>query len=223
MDDASDVGSAQRRIVDLLKRATSADPVTTGDIADVLGVTTQAVRPQLAELEERGLVVSETISTGVRGRPPVGWALTALAVDLFPDRHGDLTVELLRAVRNELGDDALDTVIAARDRQQLAEVNAQIAARGLGPDDVADRVEVLAAHRTRQGYMADVTRDGDDLLLTEHHCPVCAAATECQSLCRGELEMFAAAVGDGADVERQQHLLSGDARCVYRIRTRRTS
>jgi predicted ArsR family transcriptional regulator len=67
--------------------------------------------------------------------------------------------------------------------------------------------------------MAEVVDDGDDLLLIEHHCPVCAAATECQSLCRNELAMFQTAMGPQAEVTRSQHLLSGDERCVYRIRT----
>ena len=112
MTDHAGIGDAQRRIVDHLKRAGAS---TTATIADALGVTTQAVRPQLTELEERGLVRSETLSTGTRGRPPVGWALSELAIDLFPDRHADLTVELLQTMRAELGDDALDIVLAARD------------------------------------------------------------------------------------------------------------
>lgn len=209
------IGDAQRRIVDYLKRAGAS---TTASIADSLGVTTQAVRPQLVELEERGLVASETLSTGTRGRPPVGWALTTLAIDLFPDRHADLTVELLQTMRHELGDEALDTVLAARDRQHLAALEAEMAA--LEPADLAARAAVLADARSRQGYMAEVVPDGDDLMLVEHHCPVCAAATECQSLCRNELALFQAALGPAADVERSQHLLSGDERCVYRIRSR---
>lgn len=209
------IGEAQRRVVDHLKRAGAS---TTASIAAALGVTTQAVRPQLNELEERGLVASETLTTGSRGRPPVGWALTPLAIELFPDRHSDLTVELLRTMRAELGDDALDAVLAARDRQHLAALEAEMAS--LDPDDVADRAEVLAAARSRQGYMAEVVADGDDLLLVEHHCPVCAAATECQSLCRNELALFRTALGPAATVERSQHLLNGDDRCVYRIRSR---
>ena len=59
--------------------------------------------------------------------------------------------------------------------------------------------------------------DGEDMLLIEHHCPICNAATECQSLCRSELDVFRAALGDDAQVVREQHLLSGDTRCVYRI------
>lgn len=215
MNEPSGIGDAQRRIVDHLKRAGAC---TTAAIADALGVTTQAVRPQLVELEERGLVNAKTLVTGSRGRPPVGWALSPLAIDLFPDRHGDLTVELLRTMRRELGDDALDTVLAARDRAMLDELAPRMAA--LEPSDVEGRVAVLADQRTRQGYMAEVTRVGDELVLTEHHCPVCAAATECQQLCRNELELFRSAIGPGAHVDRSQHLLSGDERCVYRIRTR---
>lgn len=211
---ASDaVGSAQRRIVDHLKRS---GPCTTADIATALRVTTQAVRPQLTELEEWGLVVAETLATGARGRPPVGWALSPLAIDLFPDRHSDLTVELIEAMRVALGDDGLEAVLAERDRVQLAGLDSAIPAGA----DVATRVEVLARRRTEQGYMAEVVADGDDLLLVEHHCPVCVAATTCQGLCANELDLFRAAVGPGAEVERTQHLLSGDERCVYRIRTR---
>lgn len=211
VDDSVGIGGAQRRIVDLLKRGGG----TTASIAATLGVTTQAVRPQLAELEARGLVVAETLSTGTRGRPPAGWALSPLAIDLFPDRHSDLTVELLEALSEVLGEEGLDAVLEARDRRQLA------ALREAMPDnaDPAARVAILAAQRTLQGYMAEVIDDGDELLLVENHCPVCAAATACQGLCRHELKLFQEALGDDVEVERIQHLLSGDERCVYRIRT----
>ncbi len=211
VDDSVGIGGAQRRIVDLLKRGGS----TTASIAATLGVTTQAVRPQLAELEARGLVVAETLSTGTRGRPPTGWALSPLAIDLFPDRLSDLTVELLEALTDALGEEGLDAVLQARDLRQLA------ALRDAMSDDAdpAARVATLAAQRTLQGYMAEVIDDGDDLLLVENHCPVCAAATACQGLCRNELKLFQEALGDDGEVERIQHLLSGDERCVYRIRT----
>lgn len=213
MPDSGTVGAAQRRIVDHLKRV---GPCTTADLAGALGVTTQAVRPQLAELEQRGLVVAETIVTGTRGRPPVGWALSPLAIDLFPDRHGDLTVELLEAMRVALGDDGIDAVLAERDRSQLASFEATVPENA----DLATRVRLLADRRTQQGYMAEVVPDGDALLLVENHCPVCAAATTCQGLCANELDLFRAAIGAEAEVERTHHLLSGQQRCIYRIRPR---
>lgn len=207
------LGPAQRRIVDHLKRS---GPCTTADLADALEVTTQAVRPPLAELESRGLVVAEPVSTGVRGRPPLGWALADDAMALFPDRHGDLTVELIEAMRAALGDDEFAAVLAERDRKQLASIEARLPADA----DVAARVEGLAAVRAEQGYMAEVRADGDDLLLVEHHCPVCAAATSCRGLCDNELDLFREVIGAEATIERTQHLLSDGDRCVYRIRTR---
>ena len=207
------LGPAQRRVVDHLKRS---GPCTTADLAAALDVTTQAVRPPLAELESRGLVVAEPVVTGVRGRPPLGWALSPLAIELFPDRHRDLTVELIEAMRSALGDEAVAKVLAERDRNQAASIEAEL------PEDadVATRVAQLATARDEQGYMAEVRADGDDLLLIEHHCPVCAAATACRGLCDNELKLFRDVVGPAATVERTQHLLSDDERCVYRIRTR---
>lgn len=216
-DERTTIGEAQRRIVDHLKRGGGR---TTAEIAAALGVTTQAVRPQLADLEARGLVVAETLTTGSRGRPPVGWALSAPAIDLFPDHHADLTVELLRALRVAVGDDGLAAVLAVRDEDHRRRLEERRIEAGVAEDDVDGRVAVLAEQRSRQGYMAEVRADGDDLLLVEHHCPVCAAATECQRLCTNELELFRAAVGPAATVERSAHLLAGDERCVYRIRTR---
>ena len=70
-------------------------------------------------------------------------------------------------------------------------------------------------------YMAEVVQERPgQYLLIEHHCPICDAARECTGLCRAELEVFRAALGGGADVERTTHMLSDGDRCVYRIRAR---
>ena len=55
------------------------------------------------------------------------------------------------------------------------------------------------------------------LVLIEHHCPICVAASACQNLCRSELQLFRAVLGDDVEVERTQHLLAGDRRCAYRV------
>jgi predicted ArsR family transcriptional regulator len=78
-------------------------------------------------------------------------------------------------------------------------------------------VRALAERRTLEGYLAEAVADGDGWLLVEHHCPICVAATSCQGLCRSELEVFQRALGDDVHVRREQHLLSGDTRCAYRI------
>ena len=82
---------------------------------------------------------------------------------------------------------------------------------------VGVRVRALAERRTQEGYLAEALVDGDEWLLVEHHCPICVAATSCQGLCSSELEVFQQALGADVTVRREQHLLSGDTRCAYRI------
>jgi predicted ArsR family transcriptional regulator len=207
---------AKRRIIDRLKRV---DTATAPDLAEEFGLTDTAVRQHMEALEENGLVErAASPPPSGRGRPPVRWQLTPLAGELFPDRHADLTVELIGSIREALGEDGLDKVLAARSVSQLAAY--QKALPSPATTSVPVRVRRLADIRSAEGYLAEV-RDGEDgsLLLLEHHCPVCDAASTCQGLCRSELELFKAALGDDVAVERVQHLLAGDQRCAYRITT----
>ncbi|MFM2651716.1 transcriptional regulator, partial [Vibrio alginolyticus] len=49
------------------------------------------------------------------------------------------------------------------------------------------------------------------------HCPICKAATRCPSLCQSELSVFQSLLGYDTKVERTEHIISGQRRCVYRI------
>ena len=81
--------------------------------------TDTAIRQHLESLEEAGLVERFAAASTGRGRPPIRWRITELAGDLFPDRHGELTVELISAIREALGEDGLRQVIAVRSARQL--------------------------------------------------------------------------------------------------------
>ena len=205
----SDMTDAKRRVVERLKRVDSA---TATELAAEFGLTDTGIRQHLEHLQEMGFVHRIDGSARGRGRPAARWQLTAAAESMFPDRHVDLTVELIDAIRTELGEHALDRVIESRSRRQVRQYRDAI-----GSGSTAVRVNRLAELRTAEGYAAEVVSNGDDLVLTEHHCPICVAATSCQSLCRSELDVFRAALGDGVTVVREQHVPSGDQRCAYRI------
>lgn len=205
------MGDTKRTIVDRLKRA---DSLTAGDLASELNITEAAVRQHLEGLETRGLVVAEAGVAAGRGRPPTRWRLTDLATDLFPDRHSDLSVNLISAIRSALGEEGLDAVIDARTAAQRVDYSSRVDTEA----PVRERVRELARVRSSEGYMAEAVDEPEGAtLLVEHHCPICEAASECQGLCRSELDLFRSVLGDDVTVERTQHLLRGDARCVYRI------
>lgn len=192
--------------------------LTAATLAGRLGISAQAAREQLALLQADGLIDFADVTTG-RGRPKRHWRLTEAAQSRFPDTHAALTVELIGAIRSELGEAALETLIARREADTAAQYKSALAAcRRL---DL--KVMKLAELRSAEGYMAEVqpTPDRKGFLLIENHCPICAAARACQGFCRAELEAFRAALGDGAEVTRTEHLLAGARRCAYRIVPRR--
>jgi predicted ArsR family transcriptional regulator len=205
------LGVSKRRILERLIRADA----TVAELARTLRMTEAGVRQHLDALAENGFVVSRTRPGEGRGRPPTVWTLTDLAQDLFPDRHDDLTIDLISAVRAALGDDGLQRVIDARTDQQRAAYLKSIPKRA----SLRARAEALARVRAEEGYVAEVVDDpdGDGVILVEHHCPICTAASACAGLCTSELELFREVMGDGVRVERTQHLLSGDRRCAYRM------
>jgi predicted ArsR family transcriptional regulator len=206
----AELTDAKRRIIERLKRAES---ITASELAGEFGLTDTAIRQHLEALEAVGLVARAPGPAIGRGRPPVNWRVTPMAAELFPDRHADLTVELIQSIRQSLGEEALGEVIRTRRERQLAAYRDQLDPAA----DVAVKVRRLADIRTAEGYVAEATVDGDTLVLTEHHCPISDAAGVCLGLCTAELELFRSALGDGVTVERDQHLLTGAQRCSYRI------
>ena len=206
------LGVTKRRIVERLKRADA----KVSDLARALDMTEAGVRQHLDALADNGLVVARTGPAEGRGRPPTVWALTDLAQDLFPDRHDDLTVELITAVRTALGDKGLARVIDARGEVQRVAYERAVPKKGT----LRARVDALARVRTGEGYVAEVLDDpnGGGVLLIEHHCPICTAADACPGLCGSELSLFRDVLGPKVSVERTQHIIAGDRRCTYTIR-----
>lgn len=196
----------------LLHELKSRGPQPAAALAGALAITPMGAHKQLQSLQEQGLVSAHDESGGP-GRPRRIWRLTAAGHARFPDRHGDLAVQLIRHAAAVLGPGAVDALIAAREQEQQAGYEAALS----GLASLGARVRRLARLRSAEGYMARVERQGKAWLLVEDHCPVCAAAAACQGLCRSELQIFARCLGAGARVERVEHLLAGGRRCAYRI------
>jgi predicted ArsR family transcriptional regulator len=200
---------AADRLLGIIKRR---GPQRAADLAAVLGISAEAARQQLIHLEKEGLVAPEAVR-GEVGRPSRFWRLTERGHARFPDTHAELTVQLIDAMRAELGTAALDRVIDARQAEtQRSYQTALKAARGL-----AARVARLTELRAREGYMAEWHKNGKSFILIENHCPICAAARSCQGFCRSELDLFQHVLGPDVAIERVEHLLLGARRCAYRI------
>ena len=201
------------RVLYLLK---TRGPQTAQEIADALELTSMGARRQLESWQEKGMVEWQDFAEKI-GRPTRRWQLSADGHARFPDRHGDLTVQIIHQVRQLFGEKGLDKLIAAREQ----ETEAQYIAALEKAKSLKAKVKVLSDARHAEGYMArmEVQADGS-LHLIEDHCPICAAAQSCQQFCRSELAIFQRVLGDNCSVERIEHLQAGARRCVYMVRAK---
>ncbi len=202
--------SSADRLLFLLK---SKGAQTAGDIGAALGMTAPGAQQNLAKLALSDLV-SHADRKQPRGRPKRYWSLTEKGHARFPDRHSDLTVELLKSTEKIFGPKGLEKLIRHREKEMLAAYRTEIE----GCATLRERVETLADIRSKEGYMAEWSEpERNQFVLVENHCPICAAARMCQGLCRSELEIFRAVLGPDTQVERTDHVVAGARRCAYRI------
>ena len=136
------------------------------------------------------------------------WQLTDEADRFFPNGHADLVVNFMQALSQTFGSEGFDKFLQALAKRKIKEYRSALP-KGAS---LADRVKALAKLRTNEGYMAEVRAQEDgSLTLIENHCPICAAATECQKFCRSELEIFQQVLGPNATVERSPNRYYLDA------------
>lgn len=196
----------------ILNRLKQIGPRTAPALAKDLGITPMAVRLHLYDLAAEKLIDFEQRSQG-RGRPAKFWQLTSAAQHIFPDAHQGLAVDLINSVRQAFGQKGLDAVVTANSKKQLANYKEQL----LGIESLPKRLQGLAKIRSAEGYMAGARQDGADWLFYENHCPICAAAKTCTKLCANELWVFEQVLGPELNITREEHILGGARRCLYRI------
>jgi predicted ArsR family transcriptional regulator len=197
----------------ILFRLKTAGPQTAVQLSEALGMTPTGARQHLADLAAEGLIEGET-TAAARGRPSQTWRLSETGHARFPDRHAELTLELIRSTEAVFGAAGLDKLIRHREKASRAAYRAAVGDTG----GIEERLERLAAQRSAEGYMAAWSRSDDgSFLFIEDHCPICAAATLCQGFCRSELQIFRAVLGPDVKVERTEHVLAGARRCAYRV------
>jgi predicted ArsR family transcriptional regulator len=200
----------RRAITKLLK---TEGPIDSAQLAQRLGLTAMAVRQHLYVLQREGLVASEERPVPI-GRPAKFWRLTREADHLFPEAYAELSVALIDSVKDAFGQEGLERVLTSRCARQRVDYGKRIKLH----DSLDRKLAELAKVRTEEGYMAEVRKEDDgSFLLVENHCPICAAANACQGFCSTELDLFRSVLGSGVTVERAEHIIKGDNRCVYRV------
>ncbi|KQN97738.1 helix-turn-helix transcriptional regulator [Paenibacillus sp. Leaf72] len=200
----------RRAIIDLLKQQGGMDVMA---LASEFMLSGMAIRQHLNALKEEGLVTHEEEARPM-GRPAKLWRLTPEANRFFPSGYSELSVSLIHSMREAFGNEGLDKLLAVRDKNMQAQYLQHLG----DASDIRDKLEKLAEIRTNEGYMAEIKEQDDgSYLFIEKHCPICEAAVVCTGLCKNELHLFRAVLGEQALIERVEHILVGGRNCVYRV------
>jgi predicted ArsR family transcriptional regulator len=166
--------STRMEVLELLRRKGSCSAET---IATDLGVTPNAVRQHLTNLERDGFVVSHPERTG-RGRPSLLFSLTERAHSVFPRRYGQLATMVLQEVQEMGGPEALDEVffrVAARHADAI-----EPDLEGLNFDD---KLRFVVTWIGRAGTLAEQTETAEGVKVTIHNCPFRNTALKFPQVC----------------------------------------
>lgn len=189
-----------------LELARSPLPLATADIADILELHVNTVRPHLERMREVGLLRVDTEARGGVGRPQHRYSLSADApsLGLEPSPFPTLARVLLRAAaqarleRSELADAGHEQGLA--DAQQWPEGT--------------DTVEALTVEQARLGFDPTVIEDDAATIIAFAHCPFRELAEANPDLVCGlhsglvaGLVQGLAGAGGGCSVRRFQSLL----------------
>jgi DeoR family suf operon transcriptional repressor len=185
-------------------------PLTARDLAQLLGVSLNAVRHHLKELEAERLVHYERENRGV-GAPVFLYRLSAAGEALFPRRYEEALNGLLdRLVEREGRDVAVGLLqsyfgsLALRLAEELKDRSAE------------ERLRAVVHALSEEGYMAEGTLGESDGTLTEHNCAISAVAQRFPEICAAEAKFLAEVLK--AEVARREHILSGCTTCEYHVR-----
>ena len=165
--------STRIEILELLRRR----PLPAEAIASAIGITPNAVRQHLTNLERDKLVRSEPQKAG-RGRPALVFYLTEHADAVFPKRYGQLASMVLTEVRELGGEEMLDEIF-----RRLAERHAQEIAPQLEDLEFEDRLDKVVAWIGRAGTLAESEKTPEGVRVTIHNCPFRATALKFPQVC----------------------------------------
>lgn len=169
------------------------------------------MRQQLLQLQNEGWVEARIDRERPRtGRPATIYRLTEAGDHLFPKAYDALSVAVIDAIAEELGDDAVLRVLARVANDRVAATESLV--RDL---PLAARVDALKNWYLADDPYMDVERSGSDFRLIERNCPFLNTALERPALCSVSINALTRLLG--VRVHREEKFQNGDGRCVFRV------
>ena len=184
-------------------------PITAKELGVRFGISANAVRRHLRELELEGLVRFGRERQAM-GAPAFAYRLTDAGEAQFPNGYRDALTELLDRVAARDGREAVVQLFEERYADLARRLQAQV---DVAPDE--ERLTLIAHALSEAGYMAEWQGEAGEFRLAEHNCAMKAVVQRYPEICAVE-ERFLRDVLS-AHVQRRAHIVSGCNACEYSI------
>lgn len=185
-------------------------PVATNELAARYGVSANAIRRHLKELEAEQLVEYGREQRG-KGAPTFAYRLTATAEALFPRRYAEELAEVLTYLEHRGGREEVRRFFVERFQAQADTLLAR-----LQGSTVEQRAEAVVDLLKQQGFMAEWSPSADGgLRIAEHNCAMQAVAERYPEVCEAEADFLREILQ--ADVRRDAHIPHGCNACEYAV------
>lgn len=186
-------------------------PATAKELAERFGLTANAVRRHLKELEAAGFVASRREVRGVGG-PVLVYSLTEGGEALFPRAYDATLASLLMMVRAQRGTEGVVELFHEQWKRSAGDAQGELARLSLH-----ERAQLLSELLSSQGYMAEAEAGApDEATIREHNCVLRAVAERFPEVCIAEERFLEEVLG--AVVERRQHIASGASCCEWCVK-----
>ena len=179
-----------------------------------LGVTTTAVREQIAHLMREGFIQATRVR-GVVGRPYYVYSLTAKAHDLFPKDYASLALLMLEETLLLHGQEGLRMLLNRVSRRMAEKLGG--AAEG---KDLSQKLMGLVASLGETGMevsMQPIVGSAGDFVLKTHTCPYFHVAMDHREICDMESEMLSELLGPGIEIKLGGRIVEGQCACEFHV------
>ena len=194
---------------DILVELKLGQPLTAQNMAERFGVSANAIRRHLKELEAEGLLTYSREQRGT-GAPTFAYRLSESGERLFPTQYGAALTDVLSFVAASNGRDAVRQMFSERFRGDAERLQVELA-----DASIEEKLEAVVRVLNQQGFMAAWTVEDDQLKLAEHNCAMRDVAEQFPEICQAEVQFLRDVLK--RDIQRQSYIPDGCNACQYSI------
>jgi len=180
------------------------------ELAELFGLSPNAVRQQLVVLERDGLVEERAVRRGPT-KPTLEFSLTSKADALFPQQYDKMLAAVLREVKEQFGPPAVKQLFDRIARRSVERTKQRITAT-----DAEGKVAQLTQVLRERGVVAEYSLVDGGFLLQEHTCPYSGVVKDHPEVCSVIHHVIDETIG--GEHEQIDSLALGGKACTFQLK-----